>query len=269
MYGSLNKGYPKDYSDALTLLFRDGICPHTVFKIPENADTYPLLILSGVARMTDKEKLAVQSYMQAGGKVIAVGPTAFENCENTWKLPTRVNVPREAFFTTVLPGESWIKPPEWINWDVESSHDPDRWSQPLEGFWYHPQRISEKANNEKVLELCRRYMKPMPVAVTRSQGYLCTMFEAEDQLTVHFLAEEYDVDIDHKLDSIRFHRSRVNLVTKAEPIGIDGILCFETDKAPAVYTPFNPEASAVEFDGKVCTVTLPEKCPYAILQFRT
>ena len=267
MYGSLNKGYPKDYSDALTLLFRDGICPHTVFKIPENAETYPLLILSGVCRMREDEKQALQAYMAAGGKVIAVGPTAMEGCENTWKLPNRVDLPQEDFFTTVPPGEAWVKPPQWISWDVTSSNDPDAWSQPQEGFFYHPQRISEKANNAKVLELCRRYMKPMPVALTESQGYLCTMFEADDQLTVHFLAEDYDVDINHELDSIRFHRSRVNLVNKAEPIGVSRILRMQASAAPTVYTPFNADPATVSFDGQTVTIQLPEKCAYALLQF--
>ena len=268
MYGGLNKGFPKDYSDALNLLFRNGICPHTVFQIPETAETYPVLILSGVARMTQTEKRAIQQYLDAGGKVIAVGPTAFENCENSWKLPTRVNLHQEDFFTTVPPGEAWIKPPQWISWDVESSNDPDLWSQPQDGFYYHPQRICENANNEKILELCRRYMKPMPIRLLEAKGYISTMFETDDQITVQLLAEDYDVDINHELDSIRFHRSRVNLVNKVEPVGIDGTLRLRADTCPKVYIPFSTEESSVEFDGKCYTVQLPKKCAYAILVFK-
>ena len=93
------------------------------------------------------------------------------------------------------------------------------------------------------------------------------MFEADDQLTVHFLAEDYDVDINHELDDIRFHRSRVNLVTKAEPIGTDGKLVLEAETIPTVYTPFNPEGATVTRNGSLCTVTLPEKCPYVLLKF--
>jgi hypothetical protein len=107
----------------------------------------------------------------------------------------------------------------------------------------------------------------MPVALADAQGYLCTMFEAEDQITVHFLAEDYDVDIDHELDSIRFHRSRVNLVNKVEPIGIGRILKINASVAPVVYTPFNQEPAKVTFDGKTVTVELPEKCAYALLKF--
>ena len=76
------------------------------------------------------------------------------------------------------------------------------------------------------------------------------------------------MDIDHELDSIRFHRSRVNLVTKAEPIGIDGILRIEAKQAPTVYAPFSDAEPVCKLEDGVCTVTLPEKCPYAILQFK-
>ena len=267
MYGALNKGYPQDYSDALTLLFRDGICPHTVFAFPENANTYPLILVSGVARMTQAEKEAMQQYLDAGGKVIVVGPSPLDGCENSWKLPTQVNLPKEAFFSYVLPGESRNTPPKWINQPVNSSNDPDVWTQPAEGMYYHPQRICEAANNQKLLELCRSYMSPMPIQVISSTGYLCTMFEAEDSYVVHFLAEDYDVDIDHALDSIRFHRSRVNLISKVEPIGIEGTLILETESTPTVYTPFDTESAAVTHDGRLCTVQLPKKCAYAILKF--
>ena len=267
MYGNLNKGYSKDYSDALSLLFRDGICPHTVFDIPKDANTYPLLLLSGVCRMTQEEQSALHNYLNAGGKVIAVGPSCLPGCKHSWNLPTRANVPKDSFFTTVLPGESWVKGAVWHNQEIPSSGDADVWSQPLEGMYYHPQRITEQANNQKILELCRRFMKPLPIKVTASKGYLCSIFEAEDQLTVHFLAEEYDVDIDHELDRIRFHRSRVNLVTKAEPIGIDGILQFETAVQPTVYTPFCEDTAKVSMEGNSCTVRLPDKCAYALLVF--
>lgn len=92
------------------------------------------------------------------------------------------------------------------------------------------------------------------------------MFETEKEYIVHFLAEDYDVDIDHELDSIRFHRSRVNLVTKVEPIGIDGVIWLRTNELPEVYTPFNIEEACVSFENGVCCVRLPDKCAYAIMK---
>jgi len=267
LYGAVNNGHAKDYSDALTLLFRAGICPHTVFQFPENADTYPVILVPGVAKMTEVEHKELQRYLDAGGKVIVVGPSPLEGCENNWKLPTQLNLPKEEFFSKVPEGAAYLRPAEWLKMPIASSGDPDVWSQPREGMYYHPQRICESANNSRILELCRQYMNPLPIKVTASKGYLCTMFEAQDSYIVHFLAEDYDVDIDHELDRIRFHRSRVNFVNKVEPIGIDGILRVEADTAPKVYTPFHSEGATVTKEGNVSTVTLPDKCSYAILVF--
>ena len=161
-----------------------------------------------------------------------------------------------------------MKLPVWNSRiEPELCADENRWTQPRENLFYNPRRSSEPVMKEALLELCSKYMRQMPVKVVQSNGYLSTMFEAEDQITVQFLAEDYDVDIDHELDSIRYHRSRVNLVNKVEPIGIDGILKMETDKIPQVYTPFNQEEAKVEYADGICTVTLPEKCSYAVLRF--
>ena len=107
----------------------------------------------------------------------------------------------------------------------------------------------------------------MPIKILDSKGYLVTMFESDDAITVHLLAEDYDTDIDHKLDEMRFHRSRVNFVNKVEPIGVDGVICLRAATAPTVYTPFSSEASSVTEKNGIYTVRLPEKTAYAILQF--
>ena len=170
MSGSMYNGYPKDFGDALTLLFREGICPHTVFEIPKDAEKYPLVLLSGVSRMTDAEKAAVQKYIDAGGKVIAVGPCCLEGCANGWNLPVRVGKPEGGFFSYVLPGEAWIQVPDWMKRRLEAGGEPDIWSEPRPGLMYHPQRIGEKANNAEIIRLCRKHMKPMPVEVISAAG---------------------------------------------------------------------------------------------------
>jgi hypothetical protein len=117
------------------------------------------------------------------------------------------------------------------------------------------------------LALCRKFVRPLPVQVEKAEGYLVSVFETEQHYTVHLLAEDYDVDIDHHLDSIRFHRSRVNFITKVEPAGVDGNIRIATEKPPTVYTPFT-EGTAEAFvkNGK-CHINLPKNCSYAILAF--
>ena len=107
----------------------------------------------------------------------------------------------------------------------------------------------------------------MPVTVTFQEGYLITVFQSNDGITLQMLAEDYDTDIDHHLDEIRYHRSRVNYINKVEPIGISRQVILKTDTPPQVYTPFNTEPTGISMKGDICTLTLPEKCPYAIFHF--
>jgi len=218
--------------------------------------------------MNEKEIAAAEKYLASGGKIIATGPSAMPGCNSGWVLPTSVpDDPWESFLT--VPDGIHVKQPEWVGRiELAPCDDPSAWSQPVKNLLYNPRRASEGALKDSLLKLCEEFMRKLPIKITQSKGYLTTMFEAEDQITVQFLAEDYDVDINHELDKIRYHRSRVNLITKVEPIGVDGILKIETDKLPEVYTPFNEEAAKVEQSGNVCTVTLPEKCSYAILRFR-
>ena len=132
---------------------------------------------------------------------------------------------------------------------------------------YNPHRMADKRIGQSMVELAGQYAKKLPVEVLSSHGYLITMFETEQALVVHFLAEDYDTDIDHKLDEMRFHRSRVNYVNKVEPIGVDRVVTVRSEKELTVYTPFNEEETDVCLQEGVYKITLPEKTSYAIMKF--
>ena len=267
LFGAMEYGYSNDYSRTLTDLMRIGICPHTVFDFPEKPDIYPAVLLPSAYILTEREQSAMAAYLAAGGKVIATGPCAAAGCKHSWKLPNRVSCSPRDFFPTYPDG---IRPKraDWVN-DRSLPHctDPDQWQKPTENLYYHPYRASDGRNTEETLRLAREFARQMPVRILEATGYLCTMFEAEDQVTVHFLAEDYDTDIDHKLDAMRYHRSRVNFINKVTPIGITGLLKIQTEKQPEVYLPFHTEPATVSAENGICTVTLPENCAYAILRF--
>lgn len=266
LYGSLNKGYYQDYSKALLTLFQNGICPHTVFTFPEDASIYPVILLSGVAKMTPAEKEAMERYLASGGVVIALGPTDIEGCDNRWQLPNKLDIDPDSFFTTV-PDGILVQRPKWFSHTaIETPALPDSWQTPEKGLYYHPHRLGD-SNQEKLLELVKRFMKPMPICVTAAKGYLCTMLEDKDGITVQLLAEDYDVDINHELDERRNHRSRVNLLTRIAPAGVDGHITVKTASQPVVYTPFNSESAVISMAEGSCSITLPENCCYAILRF--
>lgn len=263
LFGTLLHGYSADFSGTLTALLREGICPHTVFTFPETPDRYPLIVVPSADKMTDAEKTAMERYLSAGGKIIATGPTAIPHCKHSWKLPNRYEGAPLDFFPSCPNGIKPVLPNWYRNLPLPQCADPNSWQTPREGLFYHPHR-----QPEDLISMCRQFTKPLPVTLLSAKGYLCSTFEADDQFTVHFLAEDYDTDIDHELDQMRFHRSRVNFINKVVPIGIDGVLQLRTAATPKVYTPFCQEPATVTRDGSICTITLPQNCSYAIVQFQ-
>ena len=265
-FGALNEGYFKDYHDTLECLFKAGLSPHTVFSFPKDAGQYPLVLLPSAASMTEEEVAAMRAYLAAGGKVVVTGPSPLSECENTWALPDQPDVAPLDFFSRVESG-LWHLPAEWEKGKAPACTDPDRWTEPVPGLYYNPRRMSEKTAADQVLELCRRYARGIPLQVLESEGYLTTMFQNDTAITVHFLAADYDTDIDHHLDEIRTQRSRVNLINKVEAIGVTRIIRIAADRPPQVYLPLNEAQVQVELRDGVCTITLPEHCSYVLAQF--
>ena len=96
---------------------------------------------------------------------------------------------------------------------------------------------------------------------------MVTLFQNDGGTVVQLLAEKYDTDIDHHLDEIRFHRSRVNYVNKAEPVGVTKRITGEAKSAPKVYTPFSKLPARVTFENGTFTAELGEETAYVILRF--
>ncbi len=264
MFGALEQGYAKDFQTSLTMLFDGGICPHTVFEFPDNCDKYPVILVPSPYKMTGEELKAMEKYINAGGKVIVCGPCDVPECGKVWNLenrsPSGLN-----FFEKKGPQFSivydWMKE---VEFEKVSAGD---WNEPKEGLYYNAMRVSDMEDTGELFELCKKFSSAMPVKIQKAKGYLKSMFETENSYIVHLLAADYDTDIDHHLDEIRYHRSRINYITKAEPVGIERDITVEASSVPDIFTPFNGESSSAECVDGICRITLPEKCTYAILRF--
>lgn len=265
-FGSHRKGYSNDYQATLEALFRAGISAHTVFEFPKDTTRYPLVLVPSPLSMTEEEREQMKGYLAAGGKVVITGPCALAECANSWNLPNRPQCAPEAFFSTIRDGV-WIKTADWTTEEYGPCPDPMEWQQPMEGLYYNPGRIFEGTVEAEVVKLCSEYANKMPLQVLEADGYYVTMFRSGEEMILHFLAADYDVDIDHHLDEIRFHRSRVNFVNKVEPVGVTGQIRIASKAAPKVYLPFHEEEAGVELKDGVCTVSLPDKCSYAVVRF--
>ena len=267
-FGNLQKGYYKDYSTTLTELYKNGFSAHTILEFPDNADTYPLILLSGVARMTDAEQAALIRYLQAGGTVIATGPCALSDCRGDYQLPDapELQAPTE-FFSYIENGVKHKEAAWTYSTEIPVTDAPNVWSEPRPGLHYNPHRVGEQGVTDSLLALCRRYCRPMPIRIEDARGYLIAMFESPSGITVHLLAEDFDTDIDHRLDEMRFHRSRVNYINKAIPTGVTNTLLLQADTAPTVYLPLTAGRAEVTRTRDGYTVKLPHNTPYAILRF--
>lgn len=264
-FGMLQTGYSADYSATLEMLFRAGISARTVFTFPENGKDYPLVLVPSPASMTAEEQEKLNAFAANGGKVLMTGPSAYPGCVQDWHLPSKPETEPMDFFPTVRDGV-WAQLPGWVRkTKLPESRLPNAWQPVADGILYNPHRISD--GQVDILEYCRSYGKPLPVAVCEQQGYFTTVFQGEDGITLQLLAEDYDTDIDHELDRIRYHRSRMNYVNKVEPVGVSPKVVLATDRIPEVYTPFHVEKTEILCQNGTCILTLPPKCAYAIIHF--
>ena len=267
-FGNLLKGYSADYAATLRKLFEAGISAHTLLHVPADATQYPAIILPSAASMTEEEQTAFAAYVAAGGVILACGPCALAGCESQWSLPTKPQIDSpDKFFSTIANGV-WHKSADWITQTVlEESCEPNEWRCVGEGIYYNPHRIINGKITDSLRELAGRFARKMPVELIASKGYMVTVFESEKDYVLHFLAADYDTDIDHKLDEMRFHRSRVNFVNRVEPRGVEDRLVLRAPVKPAVYTPFGDGESRVTEEDGVFTVNLPTGTAYALLRF--
>jgi len=265
-FGNMGRGYARDYHKTLKALFSGGISAHTIFDFPADAEEYPVVLLPSALSMTGKEQAAAAAYLAAGGKIVATGPCALEGCVNSWNIPNRAECEPEAFFNTIRDGV-WPEPAAWTKENIAPSSDPDAWSQPMPGLFYNPCRMGAGTVTEKTIELCREYASALPLRILSAEGYLVNMFRTKDGIVVHMLAADYDVDIDHHLDEIRYHRSRVNYVNYVKPAGVARVVRIAAQAMPEVYLPFHEETAEVQFGNGECTVSLPEDCAYLLLHF--
>ncbi len=271
LFGALRSGYFKDYSEILLSLSCEGIGSHTLFNFPKTAEKYPVIALVSAYRLTEKEKQDIAGYIKAGGKVIACGPCALNGCNSSFKMPNALNLKSEDFHFPVNENSTMGIAP-WFVSEVPEYSDKNEYTEIKSGLFYNPCRYSEEETKEKTLDLIRKFMKSSPVELIRQEGYLSTLTESKENYVLQLLAADYDTDVDHELDDMRYHRSRVNFINKVEPIGIKRDVYLKSDVLPDVYTPFNKEEATVKSEisngKKVLHITLPEKCSYAVMEFK-
>ena len=252
-FGSLFNGVTRDFTDTLALLFSNGITPVVETQMPSTTARCPLLILPSALRLTLQEQDALQAFIRAGGVVLATGPFALGR---PWG--GRITVP-DSFFTS----DEWMKAP------FPAFPGQPAWQTLPTGVLWNPCRIQDsEAFAGDLLVKVRQHAVGLPVAITSAKGFLTLVHRMPDgALTVHCLAAEFDTQIDQELDAMRYHRSRVNLIIRADPIGTDDSISLVAGGHVQAFSPLTPGRDpAVTRQADRVTVTLPEQCSYAVLR---
>ncbi|MBS1370984.1 MAG: hypothetical protein HPZ91_13610 [Lentisphaeria bacterium] len=254
-FGSMANGCAKDFGDTIRQLFQLGVSAGVVLEVPDSTDRYSLLIVPSAARLTGEERARLRAFAAAGGHVLATGPFGFDGCETAWDLP--------------------MKAPEfrtgaWRSLPVPPLPEAPGWRRVAPGVEWNPARLQDGTLDlEELVAKIERYSRPLPFAVRRAEGYLAVPHRGENgEYLIHFLAEEYETQIDAELDRMRVHRSRVNLITAVAPAGTGGSLEVETALAAEAFAPLNGKQPRVKRDGAAVTVELPEPCSYVICRLR-
>ncbi len=264
-YGCLHKGLPQDFSQTQSLLAEAGIACGTAIEIPMDTRDYQVLLVPGAELINEREIQSLRKFTIAGGKVLMFGPCGFPGANSPWSVRQKIGDD----FWKITP-ESIDKYPQPLQWTYDEIPTPDlskaQWSELEPGLFHHPGRLPNDALAKSLLQLVRQNLRPLPVQMEATNGYLTSFRKVSHGYVIHLLAKEYDTDIDHHLDEIRTHRSRVNIIVKAEPIDVSRIIRIHTTLSLDVFTPFQKEGASVSrFSKETLAISLPEKCPYAIL----
>ena len=266
LFGGTVHGFIEDFSETLQLLLTEGIFADTVPDFPENTDTYKIVIVPSAYIFTDTEQQQLEKYLKAGGKVYANGPCGIKGVNSPWVLPGQPDCTPEGFFSTIRDGV-WFKPADWVqNTTFETPKGDFCWEEKADNLFYNPCRMEDADAKAELIKMLKKDLGKQDVEILCQQGYFISCFKTQKEKIFHFLAAEFDAQIDAHLDKIRFHRSRVNLITNATAKNVSREILIRTNKTPTVYLPFGGTAEAVR-QGENVKIIFPENTGYAIIKF--
>ena len=268
LFGSNDKGYYADYTKLCRILFQQGTGYHVLFDFPKDTSVFKSVIVPSPLKMTDAELSGLEAYRAAGGKLIVSGPAAIPGCNAAFKPKNRVDLSPEDFHIHFINNGLKLLGEKWMSEPIPVTPEENKWTEVTPGLFYNPVRFSTDEITDSFRELLDQYLPTPPMQVVSQEGYLVSAFKAEDAHIFHFLAAEYDAQVDEELDKIRYHRSRVNLIRKAPPIHVSREILMKATTLPTVYTPLTDGETSVAFiDSETVKITLPESTAYAIVYF--
>ena len=267
LFGSLQQGVAAEFKRTVEQLAGAGISAGTVLRMPEDTTEYGLLVIPGAAALTEEEITRLRRFANAGGRVLITGPSGLPECASPWKL---ANAAGKRFWDYVP--ETVGKGRGVMRWTLDDVPAPDLadadWREVAPGIFYHPGRLSDGKPMTSLTEKVRAFARPLPVKLFHTEGLLTSLFRSGKDYIAHFLAADFDTDIDRRLDGMRTHRSRVNFINRVEPVGVPAWIGAETDLHAEIFTPFSDRPGDVTKTASgTLRIDLPPGCAYFIVRF--
>lgn len=204
-YGQNPQDYTLDYMQTCNLLMSAGVPFGVVTAVPFNASDWPVLVLSSAVCLSNDERARLDAYLEAGGTVIAAGPTGLRDeranpTEKDWLAgygiavsldePERGGVyppssglkPETSTCTATFDGQE-LPPADWCTLDVGKGT-----------LHWRPARVQHAQDNAG---LAQRAAEAIPeaerIVASRPAGWFVRVHRDGNRLLVHGLPEQVGI----------------------------------------------------------------------------
>lgn len=205
LYGGNQSDFAADYVGLCQHLFGNGYDADVVLKMPSaESSPYSVLVLPSAVCLSEDEKAGLLAWVQSGRMALALGPLGF--CDERGER-RQLSLAAELGVQVTLPEIN--RPPAFPD-DVYRAATPAdcvsasaHWA-PLPGLHWFPARC-RAGLDEEADGLLRSWLPTVTVPV----GWHCRKYRDEQgRLLVHFLASQYEQELDDALEAKRDPASR-------------------------------------------------------------
>lgn len=245
-FGNMVNGCERDFRETMETFFMNGLCPEVVFEIPLNAKQYPVLVIPSAARLSETEINALRTYAANGGVVIATGYFGFPGTGISF-----LNHCSQPFWEF-----------KWMNEEILPVNVSPGWRELEPHIFWNPARLQDESAVASLLERVRAHLVLPQFEIHGADGFYILCHENGADRVLHFLAAEYEVEIDQKLDAMRYHRSRVNLITGVTPRNTGKKIMIKGNWTIEAYSPLTDMRPVMDNN----EIVLPDNCAYLIVK---
>ncbi|OGV55440.1 MAG: hypothetical protein A2X49_00030 [Lentisphaerae bacterium GWF2_52_8] len=279
-YSMTAADYVNDYKETCFKLLKHNITFNVVTAIPM-ASQYKAVLLSSTSCLDSEEYLALNKYLQEGGRIIATGPIGNydkrgNNAINPWLkqfgISCEIDEPERAASFPPCKQQKEIIPSchgtyqgrkicagEWVEIDFGKGH-----------LAWTPERMQNCSSELKISEHISTALAKKIRFPDHTCGWKFRTFKKPGSIIIHALAEKFDIGCLNELEKLRKSYRGNNIISKVTRSGkTSSMLAFKVEKNIAsaiLYTPLNGMQDEVPIVDKKIDIRLTNDVYYFILE---